>query len=62
MIYRILDDSDCNNMSLSNKLPKELGLYDFSGNVMEWTQCDYWGIIMLMSTLFHVQKIGSITS
>ena len=49
-------------MSLSNKLPKELGLYDFSGNVMEWTQCDYWGIIMVMSTLFHVQKIGSITS
>lgn len=28
---------------VASKLPNELGLYDFSGNVMEWTQCDYWG-------------------
>ncbi len=27
---------------VASKLPNELGLYDFSGNVMEWTQCDYW--------------------
>lgn len=28
---------------VASKLPNELGLYDFSGNVKEWTQCDYWG-------------------
>lgn len=28
---------------VASKLPNELGLYDFSGNVMEWTSCDYWG-------------------
>lgn len=28
---------------VASKLPNELGLYDFSGNVMEWTQCDYLG-------------------
>ena len=28
---------------VASKLPNELGLYDFSGNVMEWTQCAYWG-------------------
>lgn len=28
---------------VASKLPNELGLYDFSGNVMEWTQCDDLG-------------------
>lgn len=37
------DNSNNKVHPVATKLPNELGLYDFSGNVMEWTQCPYLG-------------------
>lgn len=36
-------NSNFKSHPVASKLPNELGLYDFSGNVMEWTSCDFWG-------------------
>lgn len=42
---------------VASKLPNELGLYDFSGNVMEWTQCDYWGTT-IYGSWYRCEKEG----
>lgn len=41
---------------VASKLPNELGLYDFTGNVMEWTQCAYWGTTIYGSSYLHIEE------
>lgn len=44
-------------LPVASKLPNELGLYDFSGNVMEWAQCDYWGTT-IYGSWYRCEKEG----
>lgn len=43
-------NSEGNVHPVKTKLPNELGIYDLSGNVSEWTQCPYWGVTIYGSS------------